>query len=407
MDPEEVELTDEQILQLLQQQQAAQSGGPPVPDVGTVPFGQGLRNAPAPISKPAAAPSGLTREQLEQMTGRKIISMAREPAYIDVPDPETGGITKKKVENPDKTSVIVTFEGGASMKARDQGDGSYSILSSGDAFKPPVAGGTQTPGGASSFINTDSSDRWLIRQNVDGTISQVENPNYRDPNDKGSNALGWSNNALGWAQLEWSKERSAIQDAFENRKITLDEAKARLEEASTRIQLELQKRGQDVTMRGQDITKRGQDVDFAQSIAGDATGLAQAMLPHVAAPGTAEDLTSIYNATASMGYGKANAIPTLQPRAAAMPFDPAQFASQVAARALAQVSPAAAAMTQVGDVDPSLPPGFTAPQAATAAPVAPAQPTAPPAPAASTPPATYTAPRVPPSVGSGLGPRFH
>lgn len=133
------------------------------------------------------------------------------------------------------------------------------------------------------------------------------------------------------AQLEWEREKFAIQQQFEEHKLTLDQAQAKARQAHERISAQLQ-------AQQNEVSQRGQDMNLAGGILSASTSLATAMLPNIVPAGTAQDLADI-----RQGYVDGKVVNT-PARTMSMPFDPESFAAQITARALQGLSPTADAM---------------------------------------------------------------
>ena len=299
-DEGEITYSNEELEQILAEAEAAQRGAgatsAPSPAASTagdfsipgVPGGVGVNIPPEVMAQgggaqPTEPGAGLTIQQIEAWTGRKVASISQEPAYIDVPDPATGGLTKKKAENPDKTVTRITFADGTYLQARPRtgpnGATVYEITNSGDAFKTPAGGQVDTP--------------------------------------------------LEWAKFLWQKKKEQLQRDYDDRKITLDEAKQDAIEYQQRLSNLLAERGQDVTMRGQDMS-------YASQMGKTDSDAALESMKYMVPAGTAQDLADHMNAIRSgTPY-------TVKPRTMTPPFNPATVGVQVASQLLGMSMPTGA-----------------------------------------------------------------
>lgn len=199
------------------------------------------------------------------------------------------------------------------------------------------------------------------------------------------------------ASLKWQQDQFEINKAFEERKITLEEAKASLAEAHQKagIQLQtfsaaLQQQGNDISVRGQDLSaqtsqrntdvsagtasrgqdmeaqgrllqagtaQRGQDLQFQSALTGQSMALSASQLPFMAPIGTSQDISRLLGGANPNDVGG---------RSMPVPFDPQTMGIRIAQDIAAKFQSGAPGIIQQGMVPTSpyqLPPQIQLPGA--------------------------------------------
>lgn len=271
--PGEITLTEEQLAELLRMANPPTGGQPSAGTqvAGTTSSGydpESELSAYSSGTRTSALDASKTQRQIEQWVGKSIQSVTPEAAYIDVPDPATGGLTKKKADNPDKSSVRVTFVDGTYMTVRESTPGSktYNVVNSGDAFKK------------------DASS---------------------------------ASTAVAWARLEWDKAQAKIKALLDAGDKSLAQAKQMADEEYRKIETALTQRGQDVTQRGQDMSLASQMGQMAQ------TATSQD-IANIVPGGTSEDLNKVAAAW------KSGTVADVKFKPVNLPYNPATVGLDVA-----------------------------------------------------------------------------
>jgi hypothetical protein len=253
----EVELSKEQLEELYRRATQPSVASTPVPAVpgsansyaGFDPEAE-LAQATVRSSQPAAAlPNGgaMTVEAIQEWARKKVKSLSPEPAQITVSE---YGVEQIR-ENPNKSSLRVTFEDGTYMTVREATPGSktYNVVNSGDAFK-----------------GSTGSD------------------------------------ALGWARLQWDKAQAEIKALQEAGDLSLAQAKQMADQEYQRITAAL-------TQRGQDVTQRGQDMSYASQMAQMAQSAATADRKNILPPGGTAEANKVFKAWKEGGVADVNMQP--------------------------------------------------------------------------------------------------
>lgn len=184
---------------------------------------------------------------------------------------------------------------------------------------------------AQSSAATDPNDA-AYKQAQTGYLT-AQTDKLRNPDNPANSASVLAANisaSVQAANLQWDKEKAAIEQAFNERKLTFEQAQAQATEAYNRIRLDLDAKQNDVQQRGQDMT-------FADQMANTAANYATATMPYYVPKGTAEDLAAIRG-----GYQSGQVVNT-PARTMDAPY-PSDYPTQIVAMALRGISPYAAAL---------------------------------------------------------------